>query len=217
MIKRLLIIFMIVLIAVPAVFARRKSKKAGDIDKLVYTDNMYNFSFTLLDNWDPDVQKEDAMMRLEMIQEDHKIPPELMQYPQMARTPKIQVFVSDEGEDATPQLFIDNIIDMKYKSDIKGEIMKEIAVLEENITFDGFDQSQKNLIEIDGKQAIQWVGSADYTKDLGMGETIPRSYAVCFIAIKNGKEMLTFSMICENQFMGDIFEEMKKMAESVKW
>jgi len=215
--KRLLIIFLAVLICMPAAFGRRKSKKSGDIEKNVYTDNTYEFTMTLQENWKVDLQKPNDLRRMELVQKDYEIPPELMQFPHMAQTPTLEIYVSEEGDKMTPTVFVDSLTSLTFTSKVKKEIMKNIISLEEKVTFDGFTQTQKNILEIDEKQAMQWVGSAKYTKDLGMGETIPRSYGVAFITIKNGPYIVTFALKCEEMFLADVFKEMKQMAESVKW
>ena len=78
--------------------------------------------------------------------------------------------------------------------------MKDLLALEENVSFDGLKTTQKDLIKIDEKETCQWQGTVNYTKKLGMGDTIPRVYSVGIVAIKKGDLMMTCLMECENMY-----------------
>jgi len=213
--KRLLIIFLALLICTPAAFARKKSKKSGVIKDNVYTDAKYGFKITLLDNWKPELQKPKKMLRLELTQDDHEIPPELMQFPSMAFVPTLIFHVGEV--DMPPGVFVDSLVSLTYSSDVKNDALKDLTSLEEKITYDGLKTTQKNIIKIDGKEACQWQGTVNYTKTLGMDDTIPRIYSVGIVTIKNGNLMLTCMLECENMFFTDIFTETLKMVKSVEW
>jgi len=213
--KRLLIIFLAVLICVPSVFGRRKSKKSGEIDNNVYTDTEYEFKLTLLENWDTELQKPDKEIRLIMNQKDYQIPPDLMPYPTMTKVPELIIMVAEIP--FSPPAFVDSVASNTYKSDAKKELLKDMVALEENVSFEGLRKTAKKSIEIDSMEAVQWEGIADYIKDLGMGETIPRTYAVGMIAVKRDKYTIVFMLECERTFFADIFGEVITMAESLKW
>jgi hypothetical protein len=138
-----------------------------------------------------------------------------MQFPQMARVPVIEVYHVEEK--LSPSQLVDSLTTFKYKSDLKKDMMAELLVIERQLTFEGFESDQKNVIEINEKRAVQWIGRMEYIKDYGMGETDPRTYGVAFIAVQNDDNMVFFSLICELQFRGEVFEEMYKMAASLKW
>ncbi|MFH2036102.1 MAG: hypothetical protein ABIJ45_06835 [Candidatus Zixiibacteriota bacterium] len=213
--RRLLILILVVLVCLPSVYARKTKAKSGEIENNVYIDSKYDFQLTLLENWKAKLQKPKDICRLILTQEEHAIPPALMQFPLLARTPNLEIYIADE--ELTPGALVDSLTSNSYKSDLKKQIMHEILILEENISFDKFIKTQKNLIEIDGKRAVQWAGSAESIKDLGMGETDPKSYGVAFIAVKNEKQVIVFALTCENMFLPEIFSEVYKIASSLKW
>jgi len=213
--KRLIVIVLVLLTCLPALYARRKSPKSGEIKKNVYTDATYDFKFKLLENWDPELRKPDDNIRLVLQQEDHEIPPDLMQYPQMARVPEMEVYITEM--DMHPSVFVDSMVSQTYSSDVKNDILGPIKVVEERISFEGLRTLNKRSTMIDSLEAVIWQGTVHFIKDLGMGETIPRTYAVGFIGVKNGDLMLAFMMSCEEMFVGDVFTEVIEMAESLQW
>jgi hypothetical protein len=213
--RKLLIFGLIFLICLPSIYARRKRPTSGTVDNNVYTDDKYDFKLTILDNWDPEVQKPDDRVRLVLVQKDHKIPPELMPYPQLAEVPRVEIYVSEVP--FSPPAFVDSIMRDTYKSDVKSEIMHRLYALEENVTFDGLKKSRQEPIEIDGKDAIRWEGTAHFTVRQGTHDFTRRSYAVGLFAVKNGDLMMTFTLTCEGMFFPEILEEVKKMVHSLKW
>ena len=213
--RRLLIVLLAILICVPTAFARKKSKKSGDIENNVYTDAAYDFQITILENWKPELQKPDKELRLVLTQQQPEIPPELMQFPGMARVPALNIHI-DEVE-FTPAVYVDSLISSAYSSKVKKEVLRDLQPLEENLSFEGLKTVAKDFIEIDGQEAIQWQGTVHYLKKLGMGETIPRAYSVGIIAVKKDNLMLTCLLSCESMFFPKIFKEVLEMAHSVKW
>ncbi|MBN2226964.1 MAG: hypothetical protein JW763_06335 [candidate division Zixibacteria bacterium] len=213
--KRLLVFGLIILICLPSAFARKKRPKSGDIDKNVYTDAEYDFKLTLLENWEPELQKPDKKIRLVLQQKDHEIPGELMAYPGLAKVPTLEFYIVEEP--MLPGALVDSIASNSYKSDNKKEILSILLQLEENLFFDGLNRENKSSLEIDGKKAARWDGGSHFTKKLGMDETIPRTYGVGMIAVKNGKYTLFCLLDCEKAFYNDLMKEVLTMVESLKW
>jgi len=110
--KRLLIVFLALLICVPSVLARKKSKKSGVIENNVYTDAKYNFQVTILENWEAKLQKPKKMHRLELTQKNHEIPPELMQFPSMAMVPVLNFHIGEV--DMPPAVYVDSLVSKSY-------------------------------------------------------------------------------------------------------
>ncbi|PKK85071.1 MAG: hypothetical protein CVT49_00590 [candidate division Zixibacteria bacterium HGW-Zixibacteria-1] len=213
--KRLLIILLAILICVPSVFARKKSKKSGDLENNVYTDAAYDFQITCLGNWKPELQKPDKELRLVLTQQQYEIPPELMQYPAMARIPILNIHV-DEVE-FTPAVYVDSLIRNSYSSKVKKEVLKDLQPLEENLSLEGLKTVAKDFIKVDDYEASQWQGTVHYLKKLGMGETIPRTYSVGIVAIKKDNLMMTCLLSCESVFFPKIFKEVLEMVKTIKW
>nr|MBN2278090.1 hypothetical protein [candidate division Zixibacteria bacterium] len=213
--KRLLIIGLVLLICMPTAFARKKIKKSGEIENNVYTDSQYDFTLTLLENWKPELQKPDNDVRLILNQQNHEIPPDLMQFPALAKVPELVILVGKVP--MPPAAFADSLASDSYKSDVKKELLKDMIALEENVSFQGLKTTAKKLIEIDGREAVQWEGVANYIKNLGMGETISRTYAVGMVAVQKNKETIIFMLECERSFFVSVFGEVLTMSQSLKW
>lgn len=213
--KRFLIILLALLVCIPSVYARKKSKKSGVIEDNIYTDAEYDFTIKILENWEAKLQKPKKMIRLALTQQDHEIPPELMQFPSMAMVPTLNIHIGEV--DMPPAVYVDSLVSNTYSSDVKKDVMKDLLALEENVSFDGLKTTQKDRIEIDEKEACQWQGSVNYTKKLGMGDTIPRVYSVGIVALKKGDLMLTCLIETESMFFTDIFKEVLEMVHTIEW
>ena len=213
--KRLLIIFLALIVCMPGLYARKKKDKSGKIKDLVYTDASYGFQLTLLENWTAKLQKPKSDFRIILSQKDHEIPPALMPYPHKAMVPELKVYITEIK--LGPLAFIDSLVSMKFKSDAKKAILSDILFLEEGVIYDGLFPDVRKGIKIDEKPAGKWEGHADYTVKQGITETTSRSYGTGFVTVKNGDKMLIFQLSCERRFFPKIFKEVITMAESLKW
>jgi hypothetical protein len=213
--KRFIVILLAMLICIPNIYARKTRALSGKIENNVYTDSKYGFSIKLLENWERKLQKPKSNLRLDMKQKEHKIPPELENYPNMVQIPRLEIFIFDEK--MRPDAYVDSLTSETFKSKSKKEILKEIIVVEENLVFDGFKKAQMDAIRVNDKAAVQWAGSVNFTKKLSMVDSTPRSYGVGFIVVSNGEQIIVFSLYCEQAFLSDIFSEVYKMAESLEW
>jgi len=211
----MLLVLMAILIASPAVFSRPKPKRSGEVDKGVYTDQTYGFSFKILDNWSYDIQKPDNNMRLELKQVDYKIPPELMPYPGMAQVPDLEVYVHEN--DMTAGEFIDSLESQTYSSGDKKSILKAIYALEEKVFFDNLARDGKTDVMAGDLKVIKWQGRMNFTKRLGMGDEIPRTYGLAMYAVKHDKYMLNFTLVTEVGFLNEIVKQVDEMVASIKW
>lgn len=213
--NKLILFFMAVLIAIPAVQARPKPKRAGDIDKGVYTDKTYGFSFKVLDNWQDDIQKPDSDIRIYLKQKDNKIPPELMPYPTMAQVPEMEALIFEV--DMTAGEYIDSLTSQTYSSDAKKEILKAVFTLEEKVFFEKLQRSEKTSIEAGDREIVKWRGKMNFTKRLGMGDEIPRSYGLTLWTAEKDGKMLVFTLVCEVGFQKELVEEAEQMITTLKW
>ncbi len=213
--KNLLIVLMAVLVTVPALYARPKPKRAGDIEKGVYTDKEYGFSFKILDNWKTELQKPGSDMRLDLQQEDYEIPPELMPYPSMAQVPELEIYVYKS--DMTAGQFIDSLESSTYSSDAKKHILNAIYALEEKVFFTGLERDGKQTIDVGDLKVIKWQGKMNFRKKLGMDDTIPRVYGLALYAVKHKDDMLTFTLVCEVSYLNDIVKQVEEMIKTLKW
>ena len=216
MMKRFLMVGLALLMCVSIADARKKRERSGEIDKGVYTDTDYGFQFNVLDNWDGELQKKDSDFRVVLTQKDHKIPPALMPTPQLARVPTIDVYICEPGFGSALE-FIDSLTSWTYSSGDKKKILREILTLEENVVYDGLKPSRRTSLEVDGLEAGQWEGTAEFTVKQGTFETSKRSYAVGLVEVKNGKYMLSFTITCEGTFFPTILKEATDMIKSLKW
>lgn len=213
--KRILIIFLALLICFPTAFARKKKKRSGTIEKNVYTDAAYNFKLTLAENWKRQLQKPKSNFRIVLNQKDYKIPPDLMQYPNLAEVPELKVYMCQES--MPPGVYVDSLTSEEYSTKTKKELLQDLLSLKELVIFTGLKKISKSNIKIDGKRAVKWVGTSNYINDLGMGESDPRTFSFAIVCVQNGENMLVFTLSTEVIYFPEILEEAMKMIESLKW
>jgi len=215
MVKRLLMIGLALLVCFSVADARKKKEKSGEIDKGAFVDSQYGYQFSVLENWDAELQKKGSDFRVVLTQKDYKIPPELMPTPQLARVPTIDVYICSMPFGALE--FIDSLASESYSSGDKKDIMREILALDENVIYDGLKMSRRTPLKIGDLDAAQWEGTANFVVKQGTFETSKRSYAVGFVVVKNGDSMLSFTITCEGTFFPEILKEATTMIQSLKW
>lgn len=215
MLKRLLIIGLALLICAPVAEARKKKEKSGELNKGVFSDTEYGYKFNVLDNWKAELMKKDSEFRVVLTQKNHKIPPELMPYPKLARVPTIDVYICEMPFGALE--FIDSLASSSYSSKEKKAIMRDIRALEENVIFDGLKTSRRATVKIGDMEAAQWEGTANFTVKQGTFETSKRSFTAGFVVVKNGDYMLSFTITSEGVFFPEIMKEAMTMMESLQW
>jgi hypothetical protein len=213
--KNLLIVFMALMVATPSILARPKPKRAGEIDNGVYKDKEFDFSFKILDNWKAELQKPGSDMRLDLQQENYKIPPELMPYPGMAQVPNLELYIYKI--DMTPGQFIDSLESSTYSSDEKKHILNAVYALEEKVFFTGLERDGKTTFNAGNLEVVKWQGRMNFRKKLGMDDTIPRVYGLAIYAVKHKDEMLTFTLVCEVSFLNDLAKEVEDMVKTLQW
>ncbi|MBN1213248.1 MAG: hypothetical protein JXA92_11805 [candidate division Zixibacteria bacterium] len=217
--KKLIIIFSLILLMVSFADARRKVKKSGEIKDNVYTDAEYGFKLTLNDEWKSTVKKEKENFRLVLVKKNYDIPMDYKDAPDYTQVPRIVVYADTS---TVPTLaFIDSLVSDTYKSDQKKEILKEYEILnEQEIIPKGHKPLSIGKSEAKG---FQWLAQAKYTKEVATsisslgGQRVYGSYGGAIIAVKNGNNILLFHMMCEYQFFESIFNEMLQIVNTLEW
>ena len=223
--RKSLLFLMLVLLAVPSIFAGRKKEKAGDISDYVYTDKKFNFSLKLNEEWKPKIQKNDEDFRLSLTQVNYGIPPEYVQTPDYTKIPRMVVFVVES--DLPAKLFVDSLVSDTYKSDAKKELMKEFEIL--NMTSStGFKPEklltrQKKSLDIGEEDGAYWTGQVKYTNEVATsassigGKRVKGGYGGGIAAVKKGKNMIVFHVISEWNYFEPVFDEALKIITSLKF
>ncbi len=213
--KKTLIVILALLVCIPNVMARKKSPKAGTIDNGVYIDSEYDFQFKVPENWKPEYQKPGKNMRLVLNQKNHEIPPELMPFPTMAQVPELEIYHAKTP--LSPAVYVDSLVSESYSSDEKKEILKHRYALEQGVDYTGIKPSGREKFKVGELEAYRWHGTMEFSKKLGMGETIPRSYGLVLWTVKKGDEIVVFSLYCEVTFQAKLIKEVTTMVESLQW
>ena len=203
--RKLLLISLIVVLAVPTVFSARKKDKAGTVSDYVYTDKKHEFSLTLNEEWKYKIQKNKSVFRLVLTQISYPIPSDYSSTPDYTKIPKMVLFVVETKLDS--KAFIDSLISPSYKSKTKKELMKEFEIL--SITSStGFSPeklvSRKNkALNLDGKNGTYWTGQVKYTNEVSVsassqgGKRVKGGYGGAIAAVKDGDKMIVFHLISE--------------------
>ena len=126
MFKRLLIGFLILILAVNIAGARKRSK-AGKIDDGVYTDAKFNFSFSINGTWDTSIKKGKKPVRITLVKKEYDIPMHFQHVPTYTTIPKITVY-ADTSSLGLKQ-FVDSLLADKFKSSQKKDILSEFKLI----------------------------------------------------------------------------------------
>ncbi|MEA1981695.1 MAG: hypothetical protein U9N54_12095 [candidate division Zixibacteria bacterium] len=223
--RKLLIILLALILAVPLTFARRPRSKSGEVEKMVFTDKKHDFQITLLEDWKYSIKKNEDDFRIVLTKKNYEIPPDYLDAPDYTMVPRIVLWV---GEDKmSPFQFIDSLISDSYDSDNKGEIKKEFEILNDNISEQGnvrneLSTRKKKAMEINDKKAFLWTGQMIYRKDIAEsassvgGKRVNGKYGGAIVVLKDEKQVFAFHLICEWNYFETNLNELMKVVSSFK-
>ncbi|MFH1687185.1 MAG: hypothetical protein ABIE70_06635 [bacterium] len=219
--KRLLLFFLVVMVCVPQLSARRKKPKAGEVDHGTYSDASYGFHFNVSDGWDYKVQDDDKHYRLVLTQVNWQVPPDYLDSPDYTHIPKIVVWVDTTSLGLFP--FIDSLLSESFKSDQKSELFKEFEILVDDTERDEMQQRGRRTKEIAGEKGIHWTGYAQYTKDVQLsassvgGKRVKGAYGGSIIGVKHGNQIILFHMMSEWLYHPQIDAELVGMVNTLQF
>ena len=225
--KRLLRMALMILVCVPAGFARRKKVKAGTIDNKVYVDNDYGFQMPVTEGWKTKIGSQKDHFRLYLVQKNYEVPPDYMDAPDYTQVPRIVVWADTTTLGAAA--FIDSLVSKTFKSKQKKEIFKEFDLLNEASAGSGtyrdpVVQKGRKTIKIDGAKGLRYNGRATYMKEValsasstGSGKRVRGAYGGTIVALKQGDVIVIFHMMCEWNYYNGIDEMMMNMVNALEW
>lgn len=222
--RKLLLFFMIAIIAVPSVFAARKKDYAGKVKDYVYTDKKYNFSFTLNDEWKSRIQKNKSNFRLVLTQIKYAVPSDYAETPDYTKIPRIVVYVVETN--LAPKAFIDSLVSPSYKSDVKKEVLKECEILN-MIKSTGFVPEKlvsrkKKTLRIGDIKGAYWTGQVKYTNEVSTsassqgGKRVKGGYGGAIATVKDGDNMILFHVISEWNYFESVLEDAMKIIKTLE-
>ncbi len=221
--RKLLLLSLIVLLAVPTVFSARKKDKAGKVSDYVYTDKKHDFSLTLNEKWKYKIQKNKSDFRLVLTQINYPIPPEYVTAPDYTKIPKMVMFVVESK--LAPKAFIDSLVSPSYKSKSKKELKKEFEILSMSSST-GFAPEKlvsrkKKALNLDGKTGAYWTGQVKYTNEVSVsassrgGKRVKGIYGGAIAAIKDGDKIVVFHLIAEWNHFQSAFKDGLEIIKSL--
>jgi hypothetical protein len=214
--KKLFLLVLVLLVMAPAVDARRKVKKAGEITGNVFRDNEYGYELTIHENWKAKVGKEGENVRLVMTAKNWSVPSDYMDNKTYTKIPEMIVYVDTSSLGA--HVFIDSLTSRNFKSGQKSDIFKEFAILNEL----DLVPMQRTRMEIAGESALMWKAQAKYKKEISTsatstsGRRVDRSYGGAIAAVKIDKYIVLFHVMTEWEFFEPVLMEAQPMIESLK-
>lgn len=218
--KKIVIAFCLALLAVSVADARRKQPKAGDLEKGVYTDNEYNFSIKVPENWSDRIHREKDQARLTLLQKNYGIPTHYLNAEDYTYAPRI-VIIAGESE-LDPNAFIDSLFSDSYDSDFKHEVYKEIDIVHDEDVSEVTPRGRRRFT-LAGERASIWEGQAKYVKEIATsasglgGERVSGAYGGSIIAVKKNGTMLVFLTMSEWDFFESVSKEAENIIQSLSW
>jgi len=217
MMKRMFLLALVLLLAVPVAEAGRKKKKAGQLDDSVYTDNGFDFSLTVHENWKARIRKDKDSYRLVLTQKNYGIPPDYQRVPDYTKVPRLAIFADTSTAGVYP--FLDSLLSDSYKSDQKKSAMKECEILYESELV----PMGRKRAEIGGSSAVIWKGKSKYMKEIQetagsvAGKRIYGAYGGAIVVTKKDNVIVLFHVMCEWQFYESVMSEVMSIVTSLKW
>ncbi|MDH4156539.1 MAG: hypothetical protein OEW00_04605 [candidate division Zixibacteria bacterium] len=222
--KKLILLGMLVMLVAPGADARRKSKKAGEVDGLTYIDNNFDFKLTLSDGWKYKIGKNKDNYRLVLTQKNYQIPPDYIDAPDYTKVPRIVVFVDTCALGPLP--FIDSLLNDNYSTGQKKEILKEFEIFHDYS--EGRQEvvpRQRKPITVNDQKGVLWTGKGIYVKEVSMssssttdaGKRVTGAYGGAVAVIKKGDILVAFHVMCEWDFFPAVLDELMAMVNSLEF
>ena len=215
--KRMFLLALVLLLAVPVAEAGRKRKKAGRLDDSAYTDNKYDFSLTVHENWKVRIRKDKDSYRLVLTQKNYGIPPDYQRVPDYTKVPRLAVFADTSSVGVYP--FLDSLLSDSYESEQKESVLKECEILYES----GLVPIGHKRAEIGGSSAVVWKGKSKYVKEIQetagsvAGKRVYGAYGGSIVVTKKDNVIVLFHVMCEWQFYESVMNEVMAIVTSLKW
>lgn len=219
--RTILIGILVLLTAVSVAEARKKRKKAGRVVDNVYTDNRYNFQFTIDEGWGYRVRADKKDNRLALVQKNPQIPPEYMEAQDYTMIPRLVMYVGKSNVRAFP--FLDSLLSDTYKSDQKKEILKECEIMINDPHREAVVPRKKSTLNIGGERGVSWSGQAKYVKEVSKsassqgGKRVYGSYGGAIWVIQHEGTVIVFNLISEWNYFAEVKAEARQMILSLKW
>lgn len=223
--RKSLILFLIIIICLPAVFARKPKDKAGKVTDNVFTDKKYNFELSLNDLWKYKISKNKSNFRILFIKKKYEIPIDYIDAPDYTMIPRINVY-SDTTSLSVPA-FIDSLLSDKFKSKQKKEILKEFEILS-NRGGSGMKKEKilprrRKTLELDGKKGQIWKGQVQYRNEVATsassmgGKRVYGAYGGSIIGVKKGNQIVLFHVISEWIYFDNTMRDAMEIIYSLKF
>ena len=224
--KRLLIATLVLALLAPAVGARKKKKKAGEITDGVFLDAKHNFSLKLTEGWRAKVENDKSSYRLYLSQKQFQVPTDYMNAKDYTKVPRIAILV--EESELSAFALLDSLLSETYKSDLKKTILKECEMLQgassgEGKTIEEAVARDRRPVTIGGLKGIRWTAKANYRCEVATsassmgGKRVNSAYGGDVIILQNGNQIMLFHLICEWPFHKAIAAEAYEMFNSLVW
>lgn len=116
-------------------YAARKKKKrkmTGELKDLVYTDNVYGFSVSLLEDWSIKVSEKGEPIRVVAQKENYAVPPAFREAELYTTIPKFKVLIDTTSLELLD--FLDSLRSPTFESKQKQNLMLELKVLNGQFT-----------------------------------------------------------------------------------
>ncbi len=223
MFKRLLITFIVLVLAVNIAGAR-KTSKAGKITDGTYTDAKYNFSFSIGSDWDTSIKKGKKPVRITLIKKEYDIPMHFSHAPTYTTIPKITIFADTSS--VSLKQFVDSLLADKYKTSQKKAIMAEFKLLYGDYTA---KKNSKKIIgdlvghKISGEQKYSirvssaGAGGDEMSGSFGDYDVVSDFYAGSVFFAKQGNTIVMMHFICESRYFDMLDLDFEKIIKTFKF
>lgn len=223
MLKRLLISFIVLILAVNIAGARKRSK-AGKIENGTYTDAKFNFSFNINEEWNTSIKKGKKPVRITLTKKEYDIPMHFQNAWTYTTIPKITFYADTTS--LSLKRFVDSLLSDKYKSKQKKAILNEFKLLYGDFTIkknskkivgdlSGYKISgeQKYIVKISSSGA----GGDEMSGGFGDYDVVSEFFGGSIVFVKQGNIIVMMHFICEDRYFKTLDLDFEKIIQTFKF
>lgn len=224
--KRLLVLTILVLVAVPGLQARKRSKKSGSVSDGVFTDSKHDFSLSVGEGWRYKTQKDKSNFRLVLTQKQFEIPSYYIDAKDYTYVPRIVIWADTTSHN--PFDFVDSLLSETYSSKQKKDVFKEFEILypastSESTVREDVIPRRRKVLTVAGQKGILWKGKVVYRKEVALsssssgGKRVIGAWGGAIVAVKKDDLIILFHVMCEWDNFENIVNEALSMITTLKW
>jgi len=213
--QRIVIAFVLIIIAVSTANAGRRRPQSGKVKDNVFLDSKYGFKITMNEGWKHSLRKEKDNFRLLLTKRKYEIPADYTNAPDYTQIPRIIIWTDTTS--LPTFAFLDSLVSSTWNTKQKKELLKEFEIISADISSgsrrEKYVPRGRKPVKLSGEQAILWQAKSTYVKEVAVtssglaSKRVYGAYGGAIVVVKKGNRAFVFHLMTEWPFFESNLKE----------